>query len=237
MTIADLSNRYYNDSYMSGGTAAWSLDRNTSPVKERILHHSAGFYGAAPVNEQQEIAQIDAMAADHYARFGIGPAYNYVAMPSGRSYFVGKVWTHRAHTIGRNPSTGERWNVDGVAVLAMGDYEATQPPAALLDGLRECFAAIGEQPVYKHGTIPTVNAAGVQFSQGTSCPGRYLNAFEVAAPTPAPAPGLLRPMTTVDALRIYMAAAGGNVSPDVDIDPIAASRPGWDAWTVEVQGG
>jgi N-acetyl-anhydromuramyl-L-alanine amidase AmpD len=42
-------------------------------------------------------------------------------------------------------------------------------------------------------------------------------------------------MTPTDAARIYMAAATGNVSPDVEIIPVLPKRPGWRAWTVEVQ--
>lgn len=192
MAIIDVSDRYHNATYQWGGTTAWALNRNNYPVRARILHHSAGFYTYAlrtnplGATQDEEMVELDAMAADHYNVFGIGPAYNYAVFPSGRAYFIGKVWTHRAHTVGRNPATRERWNIDGVAVVAMGNYEVDAPSGSMLAGLTEVFAAIGDQPQYKHGTIPTVDSNGIPYSQGTTCPGRHLNSYEQAPVPMAP---------------------------------------------------
>ena len=168
---------------MRGGPGAWTLSRAEFPVRAVILHHTGGWYGArlAPDAEAaQEVAQLDALARDHRQRFGIGPGYHYVAFPSGRLYAVGKWGTHRAHTKGRNPETGNPWNRDAIGVVAMGDYERTRPALPLLDALRGAVAEVrrlarGERlPVHAHGLTPTVDGAGGPFPQATACPGRHL---------------------------------------------------------------
>lgn len=177
--MIDVSDRYYTAEFMAGGPDAWALNRNDFPVLARVLHHAAGSYGLDEnATEQQERDAIDVMAREHLDTFGIGPAYNYLGFPSGRAYFVGKVWTHRAHAKGRNPATRNNWNVDGVSVCAIGDYEQNVPGDGVLNAIGECMAAIGSQPLYKHGTLPTVNSIGIPFSQGTFCPGRHLAAYE-----------------------------------------------------------
>ena len=180
----DLTNEFDSAAYMEG--ASWALDRGEFPVRAIPVHHTAGFYGrelGPDASEAEEGAQLFSMAADHHSRFGIGPGYNYVAFPSGRLYAVGKAGTHRAHTKGRNPETGERWNVDGIAVCAMGNYEQGEPTQALLQAIRQAvteirgFSFARVAPAYPHGRIPTVNSAGVAFSQATDCPGRNLAPF------------------------------------------------------------
>jgi hypothetical protein len=185
----DMTDRFYADRYAQGGIGEWTLDRQANPCHAIALHHAAGWYGqplGPDANEDQERAQIESMAQDHAARdtIGIGPAYNYVAFPSGRLYAVGKVGTQRAHTKGRNPETGKRWNVEALAVCAMGNLEDEQPTAALkqaigaaVDEIRGFSFSDGAMPVHGHGLIPTVTSSGVAYPQGTVCPGRYLLPF------------------------------------------------------------
>ena len=137
----DLTERYFATEFMRGGVARWKLDRNAWPVRAIVLHHAAGWYGSPlgpDASRREEEERIHSLARDHRARFGIGPGYHYAAFPSGRLYAVGKAGTHRAHTKGRNPETGERWNVDAIGVCALGDYERAgrdQPSP----GLREAI--------------------------------------------------------------------------------------------------
>ena len=70
-----------------------------------------------------------------------------------------------------------------VAIVAFGNYEIEQPHPDLVPRIQEIIGEIeslmaggGRLPRYVHGTIPTVNSAGVPFSQETLCPGRYLTA-------------------------------------------------------------
>lgn len=189
MTVLDLTDRYHRDQYAQGGIARWTLNRGEHPYRAIALHHAAGWYGPAlgpDATQNAEIAQIDAMARDHAARgdIGIGPAYNYLAFPSSRLYAVGKVGTHRAHTKGRNPATGERWNVEAVAICAMGNLEVEQPTNGIVVAIEEALREIrgwsfseGTMPLHGHGLIPTVNSSSVPFPQATSCPGRNLIAL------------------------------------------------------------
>ena len=185
MATIDLTERYDRLRYLAGGSERWRLDRVARPVRGVVLHHAAGFYGEGlglGATGDEEVAQLDALAADHRARFGVGPGYHYVAFPSGRLYAAGKAGTHRAHTKGRNPASGERWNVDAIGVCAMGDYEAGEPSAPLLAALTEAvgeirgygFAEPAMIPVHAHGLVPTVDASGRPFSQATACPGRHV---------------------------------------------------------------
>ena len=122
----DLTDRYFATEFMRGGVARWKLDRDAWPCRAIVLHHAAGWYGpplGADASRRDEEQRIDSLARDHHARFGIGPGYHYVAFPSGRLYAVGKAGTQRAHTKGRNPETGERWNIEAIGVCALGDYE------------------------------------------------------------------------------------------------------------------
>lgn len=181
MTI-DLTDRYDTPAYFRGDRATWVLDRRQQPVRAIVIHHTAGWYGAAlaeDATETQERAQIDALAVDHRARFGIGPGYHYLAFPSGQLYAAGKWGTHRAHAAGREPASRIAWNHIAIGVCAFGDYEATPPSARLVVALREAIAEVrrlagAAVPVYGHGTLPTVNAGGIAFSQATACPGRLL---------------------------------------------------------------
>lgn len=184
MSALDITNRFHHPGFQDS-TIDWRISRHDYPIRAVILHHSAGFYGAT-LSEgsllEQDQAQIDAMAADHFNRFGIGPGYNYVACPSGRLFAVGKVGTHRAHTKGRNPEDRGRWNIDGVAICALGNYEVDEPgellKAAIRRGINEIrgfsVAASPTIPLYPHGSIPTVDSRGHNFPQGTACPGKHL---------------------------------------------------------------
>jgi hypothetical protein len=201
----DLIDRYVTAEFMPGGPARWTLDRGATPYRAIVLHHTAGWYGArlhAGASRDEEVSQIDAMARDHAARaaIGIGPAYNYVAFPSGRLYAVGRVGTHRAHTKGRNPRTGERWNVEAAAVCAMGDYErdgadelSSGLSAAIEAAVEEARAfpfTIADAPLHGHGLIPTVDASGRAFPQATACPGRRLLPLVERLNTATRAPGV-----------------------------------------------
>ena len=213
----DLTDRYFTPEFMPGGTARWTLDRGARPYRAIVLHHAAGWYGAptgANARQSTEERRIEAMAEDQRSRseVGLGPAYNYVAFPSGRLYAVGKVGTHRAHTKGRNPATGERWNVEGIAICAMGDYDTAgkdEPSPGLREAIEEAVAeirgfvfSVAGAPVHGHGTIPTVNSAGDRFPQATACPGRRLIPLVAelngAPPTPPPVPPAPPPPAAVD---------------------------------------
>ncbi|KKM57024.1 hypothetical protein LCGC14_1551090 [marine sediment metagenome] len=183
MTTIDLTDRYHIARYMRGGLAVWTLDRGDFPVEAGILHHSAGTYGGVVLDadspETVERDQLDALARDHYARFGIAIGYHYVLFPSGRLYAVGKWGTQRAHVKGRNPITTQRWNIDAIGIVAFGDFEKEAAGEALREAIESAVAEVrdiaGERvPVHGHGLTPTVNSAGVKYRQGTMCPGRNL---------------------------------------------------------------
>ncbi|PKN83170.1 MAG: hypothetical protein CVU47_00060 [Chloroflexi bacterium HGW-Chloroflexi-9] len=182
MTTTDLTNRYHLDAYMEGGPARWVLDRGRQPVRAVILHHTGGWYGPpldASATVAEEIAQTDALARDHRARFGIGPGYHYLGFPSGRLYAVGKWGTQRAHTTGRDPATGERWNVQAVGVCAFGNFEAERPVAGTVSAVRAALDEVNRiagrvLPMIPHGETPSADASGRGFAQATACPGTHL---------------------------------------------------------------
>lgn len=184
MTI-DLTSRYATVAFMRGGPGAWTNNRTLNPVSRGYLHHTAGWYGprlTERATEDQERQQIDAVAADHFTRFGIGPGYVYLVFPSGRSYAVGKWGTHRAHTKGRDPITKKPHNVIGIGVCAFGNYEDEQPTQAMLRALAETMQEVESYagrtlPWTAHGQTPTVDSAGNNLPQGTACPGKNLIAW------------------------------------------------------------
>ncbi len=182
MTTIDLTDRYHSAAYMEGGPGRWLVDRARTPVRAVVLHHTAGWYGpalGADAPPEEEGTQVDALARDHRARFGIGPGYHYLAFPSGRLYAVGKWGTQRAHTTGRDSVTGERWNVVAIGVCAFGDFEVAPPSPGTLRALRAALdeanrTAGAPLAVIAHGRVPTVDAAGRPTPQATACPGRHL---------------------------------------------------------------
>ena len=195
----DLTDRYFATEFMRGGMARWRLDRDTWPVRAIVLHHAAGWYGPpldAGASRIEEEERIRSLARDHHARFGIGPGYHYVAFPSGRLYAVGKAGTHRAHTKGRNPETGTRWNIEAIGVCALGDYERKgrddptsslrEAIEAVVDEIRGFRFTLAAVPIFGHGTVPTVNSSGAPFPQATSCPGRRLTPLLATLNRPAP---------------------------------------------------
>lgn len=200
--IIDATNYFHAKEFMDGGPAAWTL--SAVRVVALLLHHSAGWYGQALTEKatvHQEFAQLVAMARDHRARFGVGPAYNVAVFPSGRRWAIGKHGTHRAHTAGRDPVSRERWNEVGRALVVMGDYEAGEMSKPMQAGV--CWAVAdmlswrgveADVPIHEHGLTPTVNSDGMRYSQGTACPGRYVAAWRAAG-------GLVVPGQTVPAYQ------------------------------------
>ena len=144
----DLTDRYFATEFMRGGVARWKLDRSAWPCRAIVLHHAAGWYGpplGSDASRLEEEQRIHSLARDHYARFGIGPGYHYVAFPSGRLYAVGKAGTQRAHTKGRNPESGERWNIEAIGICALGDYEREgrdEPSPGLREAIEEAVEEI-----------------------------------------------------------------------------------------------
>ena len=185
MQTIDLTDRYDDDRYRRTPRERWTLDRAKHPVRAVVLHHTAGWYGPAlgeGASERQERDQIDALAADHRERFGIGPGYHYLAFPSGRLYAVGKWGTHRAHTKGRDPDRRDRWNVQAIGLCAFGNFEVETPSRGLLAALRAGIREVrrladAEVAVFPHGGAPTVDASGASLPQTTACPGAALNAL------------------------------------------------------------
>jgi hypothetical protein len=181
--VIDATARYHTAQYMAGGPAAWSLAA-APHVVAIILHHWAGWYGSrltAAASPWDELQQLDALAAHHRQAWGIGPGYNVVVFPSGRVWAVGKHGTHRAHTKGRHPESRENWNVVGRGVVVAGNYEVEPVTHQLELGIRKAISEVRSWPgvvagavVHEHGLTPTVNSAGVMFSQGTLCPGRHI---------------------------------------------------------------
>lgn len=200
--IVDLTDRFHVGKYQREDIN-WSLNRNVDPVEAIIIHHTAGWYGglrAIETTPALEMAQLDALAADHRNRFGIGPGYHYAVFPSGRVYAIGKSGTHRAHTKGRNPMNKARWNRRAIGIVAFGDYEKNKPTAAMVRGIREAVADIKRWsrardtglPVYWHRDVPTVTHDGTVYTQATACCGQYLIEALIAAqdflPVPEPEP-------------------------------------------------
>ncbi len=183
----DLTDRYFATEFMRGGMTRWKLDREAWPVRAIVLHHAAGWYGpplGPEASRREEEQRIHSLARDHHTRFGVGPGYHYVAFPSGRLYAVGKAGTHRAHTKGRNPESGVRWNIDAIGVCALGDYEGAgrdEPTTGLREAIEEAVEeirgfrfSVPRAPVFGHGMTPSANASGDPLPQATSCPGRRL---------------------------------------------------------------
>lgn len=193
MATIDITHRYNNVAYMRGGTGAWANNRTLNPVSRGMIHHTAGWYTkklGPTATENEEVQEIDRIAADHFNRFGIGPGYFYFAFPSGRLYAVGKWGTHRAHTKGHDPETGKYHNQVGIAICAVGNYEDDKPSTALLGALAAGIHEVEDiakrkLPWTGHGETPTVG-----FTQSTACPGRHvqawLTAYLVGRETPAP---------------------------------------------------
>jgi hypothetical protein len=188
MTTIDLTDRFNNTLYMKGGVHIWV--RSVYDVEHIIVHHTAGFYGEALTvfsSPSQEERQIHLMAEDHHARFGIGPGYHYVVVPSGRKYAVGKAGTHRAHTKGRydhiDSLTRPRWNDTAIGVVLFGDFMTRGPTPQAVESLHDVVEEIrkwAKKPLMSvrfHGTVPTVNRDGDPYSQGTNCPGTFLTSM------------------------------------------------------------
>lgn len=182
MTTIDLTDRYFNATHMRNGPASWRLVRSEEPVRAIIYHHIAGWYGPAlgrNASRDEETTRLDALALDHFSRFGIGPGYHYAAFPSGRNYAIGKAGTHRAHTKGRAPEGGTYWNRIAVGIVSFGNYEQETPTNGLLDALGEATLDVegwaGSLSMrFAHGTTPTVDRSGSPYTQLTLCPGRNL---------------------------------------------------------------
>ena len=207
----DLTDRYFATEFMRGGAARWKLDRAAWPCHAIVLHHAAGWYGpplGPDASRRDEEQRIHALARDHHARFGIGPGYHYVAFPSGRLYAVGKAGTQRAHTKGRNPESGERWNLEAIGICALGDYERDgrdEPSPGLREAIEEAvdevrgfWLTLPGAPVFGHGAILTANASGDPLPQATACPGRRLTPLLAALNRPAP-PGLAAELAAIRA--------------------------------------
>lgn len=174
----DLTERYHTREFQaefshSGRRIDWTVDRATEPVLALFIHHSAGYYPGVELDknatEEEEIAQLDALAADHRHRFGIGPGYYYAGFLSGRLYAIGKYGTHRAHIKGRNPETQNWWNREALAIVAFGNYQTDDVPLrlwnAIAEGIEEVRGIVGERlPLHGHR----------EQQAGTSCPGDNL---------------------------------------------------------------
>lgn len=175
--------------FMRGGKSPWALPGNLE-VRAIVLHHTAGWYGAAltaKATESQEFAQLVALARDHVTRFGIGPGYNVAVFPSGRVWAVGRHGTRRAHTKGRDPVTRRRWNEVGRGIVAFGNFSVEpftrRQGAGLIAAVQDSLTWSGvtdDVAIHEHGLIPTVDAAGVKYSQATECPGANLAAWRAA---------------------------------------------------------
>jgi hypothetical protein len=143
-----------------------------------------------------------------------------VAFPSGRLYAVGKYGTHRAHTKGRNPATGNWWNREALAICAMGNYETDVVPEGLMAALREGIAEVRGYtsdaiPIYAHGEVP----GNPSVSQ---CPGVNLKtwlAWFLAGEASQPAPPVVdearrqvyRAIDALDAATVAIASARGDL--------------------------
>jgi hypothetical protein len=177
----DLTGRFDADGYRRGARVRWALVRAHEPAQLLVLHHAGGWYGAplgADARVEEEQAQLDALARDHAARFGIGPGYHYAAFPSGRAYAVGMWGTHHAHVRGRDPASRTPWNRVAIGVVARGDYEAGRPTPALVvalgAALREASELAGRPVALLPQGGPAVNAAGAVLPPSTRRPGRWL---------------------------------------------------------------
>ena len=180
MAVIDLTDRYIDYAHPDFD---WWIPEPRPPIEAITIHHTVGYYGpklTEQSTEAEEIAAFDALAADHFNRFGIGPGYWYGACPSGRARAIGKHGTHRAHCLGRSPTTLHPWNVVGRGVVVFGNYEAEEAGDALIAATLECvddlrsYIEDPDAPIVGHGDMPTVNRWGNPFSQETACPGRSM---------------------------------------------------------------
>jgi hypothetical protein len=156
---------------------------------EVFLHHSVTTHLAADATAEQERAQMRAIEAIGYNRFGptIGISYNVIIFPSGRAY-QGVSWNRRgAHTDGRNSTVR--------SICFAGNYEANEPTRAQIDTAAAIYAEgrgkwwRSDAPVRGHRDI-----------KPTACPGKNVYKYRAAiqagaisgggtsAPAPKPKP-------------------------------------------------
>ena len=119
---------------------------------------------------------------------------------------------------------------EGVVGQPLTDVQAAASVALVRWLAQECGWAGLTRGVtlYEHREVNTA----------TNCPsGRIPWGRYTAAPAPEALPGgeFLPEADIQDVARFWAAVAGGNVSPDVEIVPLPAKRPGWAAWRVEVK--
>ena len=180
----DLTDRYYTDRYMPRGRAEGTLDREAEPFTHIMIHHVAGYYGSplgVEATREQEIEQIDRMAADHAGRDEpgdrwVGPGYNECIFQSGRRYAVGKAGTVRRH-FGQGSL-----NRRAYAIVVFGNYQSDQPSEAMLAAIED---AVAEVRTWTHIVSPTVLVLGHRDGWNqTDCPGknvyRHMARFKAA---------------------------------------------------------
>lgn len=140
------------------------------------VHHTGGEEPATLLSEAQEREVIKAIDRDHVAKGFGGFGYHGITFVSGRSYYCGD--GQRAHVAKRNHEL-RGW-------VLHGNFVATLPGQAQMDGLREAllaerkkFAYVAVLPIkgHKEWALP---------GEGTECPGllvpRDWEAFLYPAP-------------------------------------------------------
>lgn len=190
--MVDITDRYATDKYMEGGPSRFTVDRSRTPLRGVTLHHSAGFYLGDTLTidstRDDEVAQLDALAVDHYNRFGLGPGYALACFPSGRYYWLRKYGHSGASVAGIEPISGDRWNNVTLGFVAMGNYLRDPLPRPLRWGLYRALQEIKSWtplefvPVWPHRECYTPESStrypgGMQM---TTCPGPSLTSWAYA---------------------------------------------------------
>jgi len=182
--MLDMTDRYFSSTYMKPRPQDWKIDRSgVGHIEFIVVHHSAGWYGNALTDSSSEGAQIemiDALAADHADRFGIGPGYHYI-IASTQAFAVGKWGTHRAHTAGTHEISQVKYNHNSIGICVLGNADrepiTLKQRQLLRHTVDEIIRISGELylPVIGHNEANVIKSE--RFPNGrqtTTCPGKYL---------------------------------------------------------------
>lgn len=174
-----------------GATESWSKPAGTSTkLRAMVLHHTASTNNYTKSTAAQ---QIRAIYSYHTRSLGWPDmGYNFLIDKSGTIY-EGRKGSLDKLVIG---SQAAGFNTDTIGISALGNYEITQPPAALVSSIEKVMAwqaarwglnptgtttltsraSAGSTSRYSYGTTITVpTIIGHRVTSATACPGQYLN--------------------------------------------------------------
>ena len=215
MTLPAMASRYYPGAIQRPGPAG-KVYPNVNTVEGVIMHSMQGNYepGATSVLYDESVSNTNAYRAAcwHFSILRDGTVYQHYALDACPFHAGNGVDNRRL--IGIEHEGGPPWNLS---------EPLTEAQIVAGIALVRWIAQQAEWPdLARHVRLLEHNE-----TTATVCPsgripwGRYTMAE--------------KPMTVEDVGKVYVAVVSGNTAPNVEITPIPAKRPGWAAWTVEVQ--